>query len=64
MRFFGLLSLIDKAISSLIDRSTAGRLFFKASQTPEFMNGGGGSEATNTLNALSTRLGLPTLDHP
>ena len=28
------------------------------------MNGGGGSEATNTLNALSTRLGLPTLDHP
>ena len=27
------------------------------------MTGSSGSEATNALNALSTRLGLPTLDH-
>ena len=39
-------------------------IWIEARQTPEFMNGGSGSEATNTLNALSTRLGLPTLDHP
>jgi len=28
------------------------------------MKGSSGSEATNALNALGTRLGLPTLDHP
>ena len=28
------------------------------------MNGSSGSEAANAFNALCTRLGLPTLDHP
>ena len=28
------------------------------------MEGSSGSEAANAFNALSTRLGLPTLDHP
>ena len=38
-------------------------ILIEARQTPEFMNGSSGSEATNALNALSTRFGLPTLDH-